>query len=506
MKMMKSILFAITVFSFVLSTSAFSLNEDSSIQTPSTQTPSAQTSSTQKSMEYATALSSAFENAAIVIRPSVVNISSLKHARPAQQTNRPMRRKQQSPFSNPYEDFLNEDFFEHFFRQQNPKNPRGQAQQGLGTGVIIDTEGHIITNNHVVNEADEVTVRLTNQKEYKAEVIGTDPKTDLAVIKIKAPSLVPATFGDSDKLKIGEWVVAAGNPFGLDNTITAGIVSAKGRSNVGIVDYEDFIQTDAAINPGNSGGPLVNLRGEVVGINSAIFSKSGGYMGIGFSIPSSMVQNIISNLVDNGRVIRGWLGVMIQNIDEDLAQSFGFKSTKGALVGDVTKDSPASKGGLRQGDILISYNGKEIDNVTHLRKMVAETKPNSSINLEVFRDRKTSTVNIKILELSGDKIEEQPEEAKLELGVALRDITPEIARELRLSNRKGAIVVEVEPGSVASRSGLQPGDIILQFNDSDVSSVSEFEKTLKKTDGSKGFRLTVQSGEYQRYVFIKSIK
>ncbi len=448
-------------------------------------------------------LSSAFENAANAIRPSVVNISSVKFARPVSRQPKQRGMRQQSPFPNPYDDFLNDDFFEKFFHQQRPQD---QGQQGLGTGVVLDTEGHIITNNHVVSDADEITVRLSNTKEYKAKLVGTDPKTDLAVIKISAPDLKPAKLGDSDKLKIGEWVVAAGNPFGLDHTITAGIVSAKGRSNVGIVDYEDFIQTDAAINPGNSGGPLVNLRGEVVGINSAIFSKSGGYMGIGFSIPSNMVRSVFDNIIDSGRVIRGWLGVMIQNLDEDMAKSFGHKDTNGALVGDVTRGGPADRGGLQQGDIIIGYNGTDVENVTQLRKLVAETKPGETATLKVFRNKNIDVVKIKIVEQESNDQPAEDNDTETDLGLTLRDITPEIAQQLNTKLNKGAVVVNVDPGSQAFRSGIQPGDIILQLNNKEIDSAKELESELRKISRDNGFRLTVQSGEYQRYIFVKPTK
>lgn len=454
-------------------------------------------------IKHAEGLSSAFENAANAIRASVVNISSVKHARPVSRQPRQKMPRQQSPFPNPYEDSFNDEFFERFFRQQRPQD---HAQQGLGTGVVLDTEGYIITNNHVVNEADEITVRLSNTKEYKAELVGSDPKTDLAVIKIKAPDLTAAKLGDSDKLKIGEWVVAAGNPFGLDHTITAGIVSAKGRSNVGIVDYEDFIQTDAAINPGNSGGPLVNLRGEVIGINSAIFSKSGGYMGIGFSIPANMVRSVFDNIVDSGRVIRGWLGVMIQNLDEDMAKSFGHKDTNGALVGDVTRGGPAEKGGLRQGDIIIGYNNTDVENVTQLRKLVAETKPGDTATLKVFRNREIESIRIKIVEQEADEKSVQDNDTQTDLGLTLRDITPEIAQQLNTKLSKGAVVVEVDPGSQAFRSGIQPGDVILQLNNKDINSARDFESELKRISVENGFRLTVQSGDYQRYIFVKPTK
>jgi serine protease Do len=461
-------------------------------------------------IKHAEGLSAAFENAANAINGSVVNINSVKHAKvaPRQRMGRaPGRRapqspfqNPQSPFSNPYEDFFGNDFFERFFRQQNPKD---QAQQGLGTGVILDTEGHIITNNHVVEDADEITVRLSDKKEYKASLVGSDPKTDLAVIKIQAPGLKAAKFGDSEKLKIGEWVVAAGNPFGLDNTITAGIVSAKGRSNVGIVDYEDFIQTDAAINPGNSGGPLINLRGEVVGINSAIFSKSGGYMGIGFSIPSNMVKSVFSNIINSGRVIRGWLGVLIQNLDEDMSRSFGYSGTKGALVGDVTPEGPASRGGIRQGDIITSYNNTPIEDVTHLRNLVAETVPGSSAKLEVFRNGRTEQVSLKIDEQKSETSPVAEPETETDLGLSLRDLTPDIAQQLNTKAQYGAVVTDVEPGGPASRAGVQQGDVIIGFNSEKVQNSRDFEKMLNKIGENSGFRLTIQSGENQKYTFIK---
>ena len=451
-------------------------------------------------IKHAEGLSAAFENAANAIKDSVVNINSVKHAKTPPRQRMQRMPRQQSPFGNPYEDFFGNDFFEKFFRQQDPQN---RAQQGLGTGVILDKDGHIITNNHVVADADEITVRLTDKKEYKATLIGSDPKTDLAVIKIEANGFKPAMLGNSDKLKIGEWVVAAGNPFGLDNTITAGIVSAKGRSNVGIVDYEDFIQTDAAINPGNSGGPLINLKGEVVGINSAIFSKSGGYMGIGFSIPANMVKSVFDNILNSGRVIRGWLGVLIQNLDEDMAQSFGYTSTKGALIGDVTTGGPAAKGGLRQGDIVTEFNGVQIEDVTHLRKLVADTAPGSTASLSIFRNGKNEKVSLKISEQTDDAAPIQQQETETDLGLSLRDLSPEIAQQLNTKVKVGSVVTDVEPGSPAFRAGIQPGDIIVGFNGQKINNSSDFEKALKGVGPKSGFRLTIQSGETQRYAFIK---
>ncbi|RMD84308.1 MAG: DegQ family serine endoprotease [Candidatus Dadabacteria bacterium] len=447
-----------------------------------------------RSLEYAERLSYAFERVAEIIKPSVVNISSITKAK---KTSSQHNIFPPFPFSEPF----GRDFFDRFFRFPNPgKRPMA----GVGTGVIIDKEGHIITNNHVIDGADEITVRTAGGKEFQAKVVGKDPKTDLAVIKINASNLKPAVFGDSDKLKIGEWVVAAGNPFGLDNTITAGIVSAKGRSNVGIVDYENFIQTDAAINPGNSGGPLVNLKGEVVGINAAIFSKSGGYMGIGLAIPSNMARYVADNLIKEGKVIRGWLGVMIQNLDEDLSESFGYKGVEGALIGSVTKNSPAEDAGLKQGDIIVRYKGTKVKNVVHLRKLVAETKPGTKVKIEVVRNGRRLTKTVKIGELKSPEEKSESEDSTYELGIGLRDLTPEVAKELGLDSDKGVLVEEVEFGSPAFRAGLRRGDVIIEANGKKVSSVDDFRKIVKES--KKGLRLIVQTGEYQRFVFIKPKK
>ena len=375
----------------------------------------------------------------------------------------------------------------------------------MGSGVIVDPSGYILTNNHVVGFADEIDVRLWDRREFRAELIGTDEKTDLAVIKIKANDLVAATLGDSDNLHIGEWVVAAGNPFGLDNSITQGIVSATGRSNVGIVDYEDFIQTDAAINPGNSGGPLVNLKGEVIGINSAIFSRSGGYMGIGFAIPVNMARTVMKSLIKDGRVVRGWLGVAIQDLDKDMAASFGFKGTEGALIGDLTPDGPADRAGIKQGDIVVRYDGQVVTNVTQLRNLVAATKPGERVDLIVFRDGTEKSLRVKIGELKAEQrgIDAQ-EEPSLEIGVAIQAITPEIAQQLGVSSDEGVVVSGVEPGSVAESAGLRVRDVILKINGKSVNSVQEFRDLMKKSDLAKGVRLTVQSGDFQRYVFLKT--
>ncbi|MCL4137634.1 UNVERIFIED_CONTAM: hypothetical protein GTU68_065535, partial [Idotea baltica] len=334
----------------------------------------------------AKALSNAFESAVSKITPSLVHISPIK------KVNVNQNPLESLPENHPFREFFGNNF------KQNPgrKDKSFKQQQGLGTGFLIDTEGHILTNNHVIDGADEVKVTLSDNRKFDAEIVGLDPRTDLAVLKINAKNLIPLKLGDSDSLKIGEWVLAAGNPFGFDNSYTAGIVSGKGRSLMRGTQYEDFIQTDAAINPGNSGGPLVNLDGEVIGINTAIFTRSGGYMGLGFAIPITMAKSVVSSLIKDGKVVRGWLGVAIQDLSSDLAESFGYEKANGALVGDVTRKSPADNAGVKSGDIIIEFNEKKVSNVERLRHMVAMVKPNTKVNAKIWRDGDYKNIRIKI--------------------------------------------------------------------------------------------------------------
>jgi serine protease Do len=452
---------------------------------------------------HARQLSDAFQKVAEVITPSVVNISATKKVRVANNGPRQQQQLPPDPFFDPFREFFGDDLFERF--RQGPGG--GAPQQGLGTGVIIDDKGHILTNNHVIGEADEVIVRLHGDTQnYQAEIVGSDPRSDLAVIKIKPKgTLIPAQLGDSEKLQIGEWVVAAGNPFGLDNTITAGIVSAKGRSLMNTGQYEDFIQTDAAINPGNSGGPLVNLDGEVVGINTAIFSRSGGYMGIGFAIPSNMAKSVMSSLISEGRVIRGWLGVAIQNLSEELAQSFNYPSTEGALVGQVQPDGPAEEAGLKQGDIVISFNGRKVKDVNDLRNQVAATAPKTSTNIEVIRDGRKKAIPVTVGELSAKtpEIESHVEETQMEIGVTVEDLTPALAQRLRSQRTQGVVVTRVEPGSIAEQAGIRARDIIIDVNGKIVSSSEEFRGALSEAALKKGVRLILESQGMERFVFLK---
>ena len=460
-------------------------------------------SSEEPNLEMIDNLSSAFEKVANQIKPSVVGISSIKKAKKVNQLKRGNRRSPfGSPFNSPFDDFFNDDFFNRFF--EIPEG--GFSQQGAGSGLIVSEDGLIVTNNHVIHGADEIEVTLVDEKKYPAKLIGTDPKTDIAVIKIEQKGLKPANLGNSDKLKVGQWVIASGSPFNLEHTITAGIVSAKGRSNVGISDYEDFIQTDAAINPGNSGGPLVNLKGEVIGINTAIFSKSGGYMGIGFAIPSNMVRSVMDSLINEGEVVRGFLGVLIQKLDENLAKSFGYEGTQGALVSEITKDSPAAKAGFEEGDIIIEFNGAKISDPVELKNTVGKTKPDQNVIAKVFRNGKIKNLNVKVAKLESAKEEIEKKEDKADndkLGIDITDITNEIRERLKLDSNNGVVVTYVDPSGPASLGGILRGDIILSVNGEDVSSTKQFNKVMGKADIKTGVRLLIRRQGSKVYLFIK---
>ncbi len=433
-------------------------------------------------------LSQAFEKVAEEITPSVVTIA----------TETKPKKGAMPRGSDPFRDFFGEDFIDRMVPA---------PQKGLGTGVIVDNQGHILTNNHVVGDADEVTVRLSDERQVKAQVVGTDPRTDLAVIKIKVKENLPrpARLGDSDRLKIGQWVVAAGASFGLDNTITAGIVSAKGRAITGGSQYEDFIQTDAAINPGNSGGPLVNLRGEVVGINTAIVSKSGGYMGIGFAIPISMAKSVMDSLISKGKVTRGWLGVGIQNLSKDLAQSFDYPTTDGALVGNVDPKGPAKKAGLKQGDIIVQIGEEKIKNVNQLRNLVAGLKPGSDIEIAFIRNGRKEKSSVKIGELPAQDAEEmtQANGSDESLGLTIDEFDERSPRKPRTNRTRGLMVTGVEPQGIAARAEIQPGDVIVSVNGKETSSIEEFREAIAKADKKKGIRLVIESQGMERFAILR---
>jgi serine protease Do len=327
------------------------------------------------------------------------------------------------------------------------------------------------------------------------------------VLKIEADDLLPAPLGDSEAAEVGEWVLAIGSPFGLRQTVTAGIISAKGRQ-MDITDYEDFIQTDAAINPGNSGGPLVNLRGEVIGINTAIASRTGTYMGVGFAIPSSMVRKVKDAIVKHGRVQRGRMGALIQNLNEDLARSFGYDSTKGVLVGDVLPDSPSEKAGVRAGDIVVEYNGKAVSDVNELRNAVADTAPNTRSELLIFRDGKTRRVPIVIGELKDEPVrvgQRTESDSSVNLGMTVQTLTPELARQLGYEpGEQGVVVTDVEPGSLGAQEGITAKDVIVDVNGKPIRSVRDFQKAMDEGDVSKGIRLQVMRDGVRRFAFLKS--
>jgi serine protease Do len=409
-----------------------------------------------------------------------------------------------SPFFNsPFEDFFEEFFGRPVPRRQQPEE-REYRQQGLGSGVIVSKDGYILTNNHVIDDADTVYVRLMNDKTVPAKIVGADPKTDIAVLKIEEKDLPAIKMGDSDKLEVGEWVLAIGSPMSpnLAHTVTSGIVSAKGRSNVGLADYEDFIQTDAAINPGNSGGALINLDGELVGINTAIATRSGGFQGIGFAVPVNMAKFVMESLIKHGTVIRGYLGVYIQDIDETMAKAMKLPGTDGALVSDVTKDSPAAKAGLKQGDVILEMNGEKVKNTTQLRNTIAATMPGTKIKLKIWRDGKEKTVEVKLGKLESDKVAPETEE-KLEslFGFKVKPFNAELAEQYGIeSEHSGVIVVEVKPGSNAERAGLRKGDLIVAINRYKIKSMEDFNKAVEPL--KKGDAVLLQVLRQNRNFFI----
>ncbi len=437
--------------------------------------------------------SRAFSEIVSSVSPAVVNIS----------TTKVVRRDVTPFFDDPFFDFFNP--FRDF------KIPKKWKEQSLGSGVIVSTDGYIITNNHVIEQADEIRVTLLDKRSFRAKIIGADPKTDVAVVKIDARNLPVVHWGDSDRLQVGEFVLAIGNPFGLSHTVTMGIISAVGRANVGIADYEDFIQTDAAINPGNSGGPLVNVKGELIGINTAIFSRSGGYQGIGFAVPSNMARLVMDQLEKKGKVTRGWLGVTIQELTPDLSQKFGLKSSKGALVGDVAKGSPAEKAGIKRGDIILEFNGKKVNDVGSLRNMVAQSKVGSETEISVLRGEKEYTFRVSIIELPKEIAEtvpgNAPEDSAVEglAGLSVIDLTKEIARQLGLhKEEKGVVVTRVEPGSGSEEAGIRKGDVIEEMDRKKVTGADDYNKIVAGIRPGDTVLLFINRGGKKFYVTVRA--
>ncbi len=426
----------------------------------------------------------AMANVAEKAKQVVVNISTTKTVK-----------QQPNPF-------FDDPFFRRFFGDGGQQQKRRVTN--LGSGVIVSSDGYILTNNHVIEGAEDIIVKLYSGRELKGKVVGMDSRTDIAVIKVSETNLPTISWGDSDKLRVGEIVLAIGNPFGLSSTITMGIVSALGRSGMGITDYEDFIQTDAAINPGNSGGALINTRGELVGINTAILSRSGGYQGIGFAIPSNMVKNIMDSIINVGKVTRGWLGVQIQQLNAELAKQFNLPDEKGALLVEIVDDSPAEKAGLQRGDVIVEFEGKKIEGPSQLKNMVAMTKPGQEAVLGIIRDGKPMTIKITIGELPS---EEGKQESRSSVtfdnslrGVAVQEVTDELLQKMGITKKiRGVVVTAIEENSPALGI-LNRGDIIMEINRKTISGLKEYNEIVSKIDKSQGILLLVLRGKSSIFI------
>ncbi len=439
------------------------------------------------SVQLLSRLSAALAEVANVAKPSVVNISTTSTV---------------SAEEGPYGDLFNDPFFRRFFGDQdNPKRKFKSAS--LGSGVIVSESGYILTNNHVIKGAEEIKVLLSDKREFKGKVVGTDPRTDLAVIKIDAKGLPAAKMGDSKKLKEGDFVLAIGTPFGLNQSITMGIVSAVGRSNVGIADLEDFIQTDAAVNPGNSGGALVNMLGEVIGINTAIFSTSGGYMGVGFAIPSEMIRTVMDSIIKHGRVIRGWLGVSIQNLTPELAKSLGIKQQTGVLVADVVKDSPAAKAGLKRGDVITHLDGKPVTDATNLRNTVAAAAPGKAVELKFIRDNKENSARVTLTEYKERKVTKKIDYNNVLKGITVQELTPALRDQLELPANAGGVIITNISADSPSQAALQVNDIIIEVNRQEIRTLNDYDQAVSKIQESDTVLLLVYRDGGTIYITIR---
>ncbi len=445
--------------------------------------------------DYATvkAMSNVFADVAAKVNPSVVTVfteTSIKMSG--------------SPFAgSPFEQFFGgDDFFNKHFQQPSPQ--KEYKQMGLGSGVIVDADGIILTNNHVVDDADNIRVRLMDGREFEGKVKGKDPQTDLAVVMIDTKDLIPMPLGDSDNIRVGEMVLAIGSPLNpqLEHTVTSGIISAKGRSGVGLSQYEDYIQTDAAINPGNSGGALVDLNGNLVGINTAIASQNGGFMGIGFAIPVNLAGKVMHDIIDNGKVIRGWLGVYIQNITPELAKALKLESTKGVLVSKVQEDSPAEKAGIKAEDVILAYNGKSLNNSTELSTWVASTSPDTKVIFTVLRDGGEKNITVALGELDTQKQTlAQGQGDYHDIGIQVTNLGPETIGKYHLSkDEKGVVVSAVNPSGVAAGVGIHEGDVIMSVNRNPVASVEDFDKEVSKLKAGDDILFYLRRGPANLFV------
>jgi len=448
-----------------------------------------------------------FADLAEKLLPAVVNISTTSVV------NQSAGKKPELPQFPPGSPF--EDFFREFFDKNNPKQQRKSTS--LGSGFIIDKKGLVITNNHVIQGADEISVVLQNNESLKAEVVGRDVKTDIAVLRIKPKKDLPfVNMGKSDEIRVGDWVVAIGNPFGLGGTVTAGIVSARGR-NINSGPYDDFIQTDASINRGNSGGPLFNMAGEVIGINTAIFSPSGGSIGIGFAIPSGIANGVIGQLIKFGKTRRGWLGVRIQNVTDEIAESLGLEKPEGALIASVTEASPAAKGGIKAGDVILKFNDEPVETMRSLPKIVAETEIDKRVSVEVWRDGKKVIAKVSVGELIEEKISKpvldpskqsyEKEKVKIaDVGISVSALSDQLRKRFNLKKTsEGVVVVGMEKDGVAAEKRIKVGDVILEVSQVKVRSPNEFQNQIKKARnaGRKSILLLIENPSGLRFVALR---
>ncbi|RLB16010.1 MAG: peptidase [Deltaproteobacteria bacterium] len=431
-----------------------------------------------------------FADLADSVKHSVVNISTTQVIKGS-----PLR-----PFggpNSPFGHFFGDDFFKHFFGNIPQEEMKTHA---LGSGFVISSDGFIVTNNHVVKKATEIKVKLDSGKEYDAKIVGRDPKTDLALIKVMPDKNFPepVKLGNSDVIRVGDWVMAVGNPFGLGQTVTTGIISAKGRI-IGAGPYDDFLQTDAAINPGNSGGPLFNMKGEVVGINTAIIARG---QNIGFAIPINMAKELLPQL-KSGKIIRGWLGVMIQDITSELAKSFGLSTTKGVLVSDVTKGSPADKAGLERGDVIKRFNGKEVKDSHMLSRTVAATRPKTKVTIDIVRDGKEKSLQVLIGTMPKSQEAVSPENANA-WGLTVQEMSPDLARHLNLNpDEEGVVISGVKPGSPAAEAGLRPGDIIKEVDRKEIKDLDDYQRAMQKATKSGSVLFLIKRGDGTLFVVLK---
>ena len=438
----------------------------------------------------------AFEQAAKKVNPSVVPIFSEATVTMGNPFGLPDSQLRQ---------FFGNQLYQRFFGSAPGQEKR--TVHALGSGVIVSPDGYILTNNHVVEGADQLTIMLANGDQKTARVIGTDPHTDIALIKVDAKNLPAATLGNSDNIRVGEWVIAVGNPFQLLHTTTAGIISAKGRSSMGLADYEDFIQTDAAINPGNSGGALANLDGEVIGINAAISTPTGASIGLGFAIPINMAKAVMAQLKDHGKVIRGFLGVSLQTLTPDLAKALGLDhDVSGVLIGDVVSGAPADQAGIERGDVITQFNGQAVSDVIQLRNTVAAMQPGTEVEVGLLRSGKQKSVSVKLAEQPQQREAANPSPAPpspqspATFGIAIQTLTPEIAAELGYQGESGAVITEVKPGSVAENAGLQRGDLIKEINHGKVRTAQDLATRLHRLHSGDSAALLVRRGKNTFYV------